>query len=558
MENVRLLLVVSLAFISLMLWEAWQSDYGADKRPAAVAPRDASQLDTPRTVDTPNPPTETAAPAIAETSANTPSPNAATEPAAVDEAPQIVVVETDVFSVNISTLGGTVERVALLEYPINIASDDQHVELLTQTENRVFIYQGGLAGNAEAPTHHDRYTSAQTYYRLNEDQDELRVALTWRSETGLEVDKRYKFKRGSYLLEVEYELRNESDALWRVHFYEQLQRSDASGRQGMVYTYTGAAFSKPDKRFEKFDYDDLDDAPLDEAAADAWIGVMQHYFIAALVPPETEIYQYYSKILAEDRYLVGFVSPAFDIAPNESRTVSSRTYIGPKRHDIIAEVAPGLELAVDYGVLWFIAKPLFVTLEYIHNKTGNWGWGIVILTLLLKIIFYPLSAAGYRSMANMRKVQPRLLALRDRFQDDKAQLNQAMMQLYKDEKINPLGGCFPIVIQIPVFIALYWVLLESVEIRQAPFILWIHDLSDKDPFFILPVLMGLSMWGQQKLNPAPLDPTQAKVMQLLPWVFTVFFAFFPSGLVLYWLVNNILSIAQQWRITRIIERESSG
>ena len=558
MENVRLLLVVALAFIGLMLWEAWQSDYGADKSPIAVAPKDSAAPDTPRPEDTPSPQAETPTPAIAETLIDTPPPAVQASSPAADAEPEIVVIENDVLSVNISTLGGTVERVALLAYPINVAHPDQPVELLTQTEDRTFIYQGGLAGNAQAPTHHDQYTTEETYYRLNEDQNELIATLRWRSGTGLEVDKHYKLKRGSYIIEIEYGVRNESDALWRIHFYEQLQRSDVSGRQGMVYTYTGAAFSKPEKRFEKFDYDDLEDVPLDEVAADAWIGVMQHYFIAALVPPQTETYRYYSKILDEDRYLVGFVSPAFDVAPGESETLTTRTYIGPKRHDILADIAPGLELAVDYGVLWFIAKPLFVLLEYIYDITGNWGWGIMILTLIIKIAFYPLSAAGYRSMANMRKVQPRLLALRDRYADDKAQLNQAMMQLYKEEKINPLGGCFPILIQIPVFIALYWVLLESVEIRQAPFVLWIHDLSGKDPFFILPVLMGLSMWGQQKLNPAPLDPTQAKVMQLLPWVFTVFFAFFPSGLVLYWLVNNILSIAQQWRITRIIEKESSG
>ena len=558
MENVRLLLVVALAFISLMLWEAWQSDYGADERPVLAEPTDPIALDTPRPVDTPSPQTDSPVPAVEQESTDTPPQTAQASPPDGDDAPEVIVIENDVLSMNISALGGTVERVALLGYPINLAHPDQPVELLTQTESRTFIYQGGLAGNAQAPTHHDRYTTDKTYYRLDQDADELVATLKWRNETGLEVDKRYKLRRGSYLVEVEYGVHNGSDTLLRVHFYEQLQRSDVSGRQGMVYTYTGAAFSKPEKRFEKFDYDDLDDVPLDEAAANAWIGVMQHYFIAALVPPQTETYQYYSKILNEDRYLVGFVSPAFDVAPGEVATLTTRAYIGPKRHDIIAGVAPGLELAVDYGVLWFIAKPLFVVLEFIHEITGNWGWGIVILTLILKIVFYPLSAAGYRSMANMRKVQPRLLALRDRYADDKTQLNQAMMQLYKEEKINPLGGCFPILIQIPVFIALYWVLLESVEIRQAPFVLWIHDLSDKDPFFILPVLMGLSMWGQQKLNPAPLDPTQAKVMQLLPWVFTVFFAFFPSGLVLYWLVNNILSIAQQWRITRIIENESSG
>jgi len=284
---------------------------------------------------------------------------------------------------------------------------------------------------------------------------------------------------------------------------------------------------------------------------------MQHYFVSALIPPAEDNSQFYSKVLENDIYLVGFISPAAEVPVGQTHTFSSRVYIGPKRHDLLGTVAPGLELSVDFGVLWFIAKPLFSVLRYIHDVTGNWGWAIILLTVLLKLMFFPLSAAGYRSMANMRKVQPRMLALRDRFADDRTQLNQAMMQLYKDEKINPLGGCLPIIIQIPVFIALYWVLLESVEMRQAPFILWFNDLSTKDPYYVLPLLMGISMWAQQKLNPAPLDPTQAKVMQILPFVFTVFFAFFPSGLVLYWLVNNLLSIAQQWQITRAIENAPS-
>ena len=255
-------------------------------------------------------------------------------------------------------------------------------------------------------------------------------------------------------------------------------------------------------------------------------------------------------------YIVGYIGAAAEIAAQSSAKLTSAVFVGPKRHDIIQQVAPGLELTVDYGVLWFLAKPLFVVLQWFFDLTGNWGWAIVILTICLKMAFYPLSAAGYRSMANMRRVQPRLLALRDRYADDRGRLNQAMMDLYKEEKINPLGGCFPILIQIPVFIALYWVLLESVEMRQAPFVLWVHDLSEKDPFFVLPLLMGISMWLQQRLNPAPLDPTQEKVMKMLPFVFTIFFAFFPSGLVLYWLANNILSIAQQWRITRVIEAKA--
>lgn len=552
MEHVRLLLVVALSFISLMLWDAWQEGSG---RPQVV---DETETKVPPLTDTPvpnvSPPAAKAGPILTEDPRIPPDMLGSAE-----QGTGTITVETDVLALEISTLGGTVERAALLKYPTDSNNRNRPVELLHRSFDHTFVYQGGLAGSAEAPTHHSQYLADEKHYRMGPDQDALVVTLRWRDEgAGHEVNKQYKFLRGSYLVDVKYELRNRNEDHWRIHYYEQLQRSAESGRKGMVYTFTGAAFSTPEKRFEKYDYDDFEDSPLNETASEAWIGVMQHYFIAALIPPSSQANQYYSKILDNNKYLVGYVSPVFEVGPGQTISIESRTYIGPKRHDLLAPITPGLELAVDYGVLWFIAKPLFITLEYLFRITGNWGWAIVILTFMLKVVFYPLSAAGYRSMANMRKVQPRLLALRDRFKGDKAQLNQAMMKLYKEEKINPLGGCFPILIQIPVFIALYWVLLESVEIRQAPFVLWIDNLTDKDPFFVLPVLMGLSMWGQQKLNPAPLDPVQAKVMQLLPWVFTIFFAFFPSGLVLYWLVNNILSIAQQWRITRIIERESSG
>ena len=549
MEHVRLLLVVALAFISLLLWDAWQEHVGQHQVP------EKAKATNPPIAEAPIPKIVTSPPANGTGSDVTSEPEVFSLRGGGADT---VVVKTDVLALEISTLGGTVHRAALLKYPMDTKNRERPVELLHEAVEHTFIYQGGIKGNAEAPTHYDRYLTAREHYQLRPDENDLVVTLHWRNEAGHEVDKRYKFTRGSYIVDVEYELRNHQEETWRIRYYEQLQRSAESGRKGMVYTFTGAALSTPEKRFEKYDYDDLEDAPLEETASEAWIGVMQHYFIAALIPPSDQVNHYYSIILDDNKYAGGFYSPAFDVYPGGTVTVKSRTYIGPKRHDLIAPITPGLELAVDYGVLWFIAKPLFITLEYLYRVTGNWGWAIVILTFLLKVLFYPLSAAGYRSMANMRKVQPRLLALRDRFKGDKAQLNQAMMKLYKEEKINPLGGCFPFLIQIPVFIALYWVLLESVEIRQAPFVLWINNLTDKDPFFVLPVLMGLSMWGQQRLNPAPLDPVQAKVMQLLPWVFTIFFAFFPSGLVLYWLVNNVLSIAQQWRITRIIDKEASG
>jgi YidC/Oxa1 family membrane protein insertase len=318
-------------------------------------------------------------------------------------------------------------------------------------------------------------------------------------------------------------------------------------------TYIGAAISSPEKRYEKLPFDEMGSTPLDRTITGGWAAMLQHYFVAALVPPANEPFQYYTKALDQHRYIVGMYGPQQQVEPGQSISLTSTIYAGPKDQDRLEQLAPGLDLTVDYGSLWFLSKPLFWWMQKLHAWTGNWGWAIILLTLTVKAALYRLAAASYRSMAHMKQVQPRLVALRERYANDKQRLNQAMMELYKQEKINPLGGCLPVLVQIPVFLALYWVLLESVELRQAPFIGWIKDLSTYDPYFVLPVLMGISMFVQQRMNPAPPDPVQAKVMQILPVVFTVFFIFFPAGLVLYWLVNNVLSIAQQWLITRSIE-----
>ncbi|MGE0485058.1 MAG: membrane protein insertase YidC [Gammaproteobacteria bacterium] len=545
MENVRLFLIVALAMLGLMIWEAWQADYGPKAVASVATP--AAEVNEAPTAAVPTVPT---LPGTGEIASVAPTPEATTTAA------RQVTVTTDRFKLSLSTAGGTIDGAELRDYPVDPKVPTRGVHLFQDNPPKIYEYQGGLAGSVALPTHHDVYTVEETAYELAADAERLVVPLRWRSPAGIEVEKRYVFTRGSYLVEIEYAVTNGSAEGINLHRYEQLKRNEESSRQGMVYTFTGPVLSTPEKRFKKFDFDDLEEAPIDLSATNAWVGIIQHYFVAALLPPPVQISKYYSKVLADQQYLVGLLGPQEAIAPGASITLSSKLYVGPKRHDLLQDIAPGLELTVDFGQLWFIAKPLFMVLKFIHDQTGNWGWGIILLTLMLKLLFYPLSAAGYRSMANMRRVQPRLLALRDRYADDKAQLNQQMMKLYKEEKINPLGGCLPILVQIPVFIALYWVLLETVEMRQAPFILWITDLSARDPLFVLPLLMGVSMWIQQKLNPAPMDPTQAKVMQILPFVFTVFFAFFPAGLVLYWLVNNILSIVQQWHITRSIEAQA--
>ena len=325
-----------------------------------------------------------------------------------------------------------------------------------------------------------------------------------------------------------------------------------------IYTYTGAVVSTPEKRYEKISFDDIEDDDLKIKTDYGWVAMLQHYFLTAIIPDKKEeAHTYYTRKGNNRSYIIGAATPTKEIISGYKGALTHRVYFGPKEQKEIEKLAEGLSLTVDYGIFWFLAKPLYWLLDYINSYTNNWGWSIVLVTVILKLLFYRLSAAGYRSMANMRRVQPRLLALKERYQDDRAQLNKAMMDIYKKEKINPLGGCFPILIQIPVFISLYWVLLESVELRQADFVLWINDLSVADPFFVLPLLMGITMFIQQKLNPAPMDPIQAKVMAVLPVVFTIFFAFFPAGLVLYWVANNILSIAQQWVITRNIEKTSS-
>ena len=546
MEHLRLLLIVALSFTGFQLWEAWQKDYG----PASVANTTvASDSSVPKSA-----PPQSSVPSEAR-AAQSPVTNeaAANEPLAA----RTITARSDLFEVKISTQGGTLESVSLLRYPTSTASGAPAVELLGTDAERAFIQESGLTGSEYLPTHHSVYAAQADSYQLADGANEVVVPLRWADTNGVTVEKRIILTRANYSITIEHEVINNSNEPVRAHLYEQLKRNDESSLRGMVYTFTGPALSTPEKRFAKFSFDDIKDKPIAVSAEGAWVGIIQHYFVAALIPPADASYHFYSKILDETHYLVGYQGPEAAVAPAGKQTLTSRVYIGPKRHDIIVDVAPGLELSVDYGVLWFIAKPLFLTLRAIHDMTGNWGVAIILVTLSLKLMFFPLSAAGYRSMANMRRVQPRMLALKERLGDDRAQLNQAMMKLYKDEKINPLGGCLPILIQIPVFIALYWVLLESVEMRQAPFILWVHDLSEKDPYFVLPLLMGISMWGQQKLNPAPLDPMQAKVMQLMPIMFTAFFAFFPSGLVLYWFVNNMLSIAQQWQITRAVEAKAA-
>jgi len=401
------------------------------------------------------------------------------------------------------------------------------------------------------PTHYAIYKADQQNYQLRDGQDEIKVPLYWQADNGLTVVKTYTFKRDSYVVNVDYKIINNTADAFSAYPYAQFNRQKQSSGSRFIYTYSGPVFSNTGNEYEKVKFDDLDEKPFNQKAKDGWAAMIEHYFVAAIVPEQNDEEKgYYARSLNGTNYTAGVRMPAISVAAGSEGHADYEMYLGPKKAERLEKVAKNLQLTVDYGIFTIISEPLFWVMEWLHKLTGNWGWSIVLLTVLIKLVFFKLSAASYRSMAAMRKLTPKLASLKERYGDDKQKFNQAMMDLYRTEKINPLGGCLPILVQMPVFLSFYWVLVESIELRQADFILWINDLTAMDPYFILPVLFGISMWFQQTLNPAPQDPAQAMMMKFFPLVFTVFFAFFPSGLVLYWVVNNVLSIAQQWYITR--------
>lgn len=555
MDNQRLFLVIALTFVVLLLWQAWEQDYGA--RRAANAPAATAQPAAPPIPQ--DVPATTARPAAGPGTESIAAPAVDAGGEGLKSAGRIRVI-TDIYAIEVDKLGGDLREVDLRAYPVAVEKPDQPFRLMKDDPGRLFIAQSGLLSQAPAPDHHTVYQSVAQEYRLADGADELKVPLTWVSDSGIEVTKTYTFHRGSYVIDVDHTLTNNTAEEWSGRVYRQLQRTRPGDDEGsaFLYTYTGGVIYSDEDKYDKFDFDEMAAQNLSRDITGGWAAMIQHYFVGAMVPAKDQSNHYYSKALADGRFVLGMVSPDISAAPGASVTHTTRMFVGPKLQHQLEEVAPGLELTVDYGMLTFLSKPLFWLLEYIHKVVNNWGWAIILLTLIIKLAFYKLSAASYRSMANMRKLAPKLKQIRDRYGDDRQRQSQAMMELYKKEKINPLGGCLPIMVQIPVFIALYWVLLESVELRQAEFIFWLNDLSTKDPYYVLPVIMGITMYFQQKLNPPPPDPIQAKVMMMLPFIFTAFFAFFPSGLVLYWVANSILSIAQQWYITYRVEKMAAA
>jgi YidC/Oxa1 family membrane protein insertase len=487
-----------------------------------------------------------------------------------------IVVTTDTIRVTIDSQGGDIIEVALLKHLDSLEENAEPMLLLEKSGVRTYTAQSGLTGpsGTDVKSTRARFHSAQSNYEMN-GTDDLEVDLVFNDPSGIKLTKRYTFKHSDYLIDVDYIVKNDSGADWQTTFYSQISRDQSedpgsdSGGFGMK-SYLGAATTTADDPYKKISFKDISEENFRNQYAGGWVAIIQHYFVSAWIPEPNATYNYYTKASKSGLNIIGF-HKGFDVEAGDTATIGSQFYAGPKYQYRLKEIAPHLDLTIDYGWLWWIAQPLYTLLYFfatgeahmfgeiydVFPGFGNWGFSIIMLTFVIKAIFFRLSATSYRSMANMRRVQPKLLAVREKHANDKQAQSKAMMELYQKEKINPLGGCLPILVQMPVFIALYWALMESVELRHAPFIGWITDLSVMDPYFVLPLLMGTTMFLQQKMNPPPPDPMQAKIMQWMPVVFTLFFVFFPAGLVVYWVSNNILSISQQWYITRQIEKAHS-
>lgn len=555
MDVKRLFLLIPLALLAYLLVVQWNQDYGqvatAPSAPAineqATAPSSSSEDD----LLAPSQPS-------ANTGNDIGSSIPGQESASTANSRDLVAVTTDVLDLRIDPLGGDVVYAALRKHNLTLDSDRPFV-LLADNGGGSYLARSGL----QLDDHKGRitFTPEKTQYDLAKGADQLDVTFT-ASINGVEVIKRFQLQRDSYEVKVSYHLANAGETPVSARFIGQLVRDDSpdpsSGPKMGMRSFLGAAYSSPDSRYEKVKFDDIKEGKFENRdVKGGWVAIIQHYFTSAWSPPQDQQNLYYASTDSQGRNVAAFAGPNVSVAAGGEADLEATLYMGPKVQKELEAASPNLELTVDFGWLWFIANPLFWLLDKIHGVIGNWGWSIVILTMMVKGALWPLSAKAYKSMGRMRKLGPEMQRLKEQFGDDRQKMSQEMMKFYKKEKINPLGGCLPILVQMPVFIALYWMLLESVELRHAPFMFWIQDLSVKDPYFILPILMGASMFVQQLLNPTPPDPTQAKIMKMLPIVFTFFFLWFPAGLVIYWVVNNVISISQQYVITRNIEKDPS-
>ena len=554
MDTQRVIALIVFSFSALLLWEAWQKHNAPPPVPAASV---ASTASTPASV-----------PSVPQTAQVTVAAAPVAPPVAASTAAAMppVHVRTDLLDLEIDPVGGDIRRLTFRD--VHAANDrSKPLTLLEPDPQHFFIMQSGLLGD-DLPNHNTVYEPERSSYELAAGADSLEVRLRARDGAGDQVVKRYVFHRGEYLFDVAYDITNGSGKPIPAFAYFQFLRDGNPPSQdaaqtssfGGVTTFTGPAVYTEESKYEKIQFKDVDKGKMPEPrkAKDGWIAIVQHYFVSTWIPKEGQEREYFTKKVADNRYAAGVVVPVGTIAPGATASVDVASYIGPQEKDRLAKTAPGMDLVVDYGWLKVLAVPIFLILKTIHGFVHNWGWSIILLTVLIKLTFYPLNAKAGRSMAQMKVLAPKMEKLKELYGDDRQKLNQAMMELYRTEKINPLGGCLPIVVQIPVFIALYWVLLGSIELRHAPWLGWIHDLSAPDPYFVLPVIYALSMFLQTRINPQPADPVQAKVMMVMPIMFSVFFLFFPSGLVLYWVVQNLLSIVQQWHINRTLAAEAKA
>ena len=563
MDFQRLFLVGALVLVLTLLYQKWLM-FEAE----TADPQRSAQIETARggeavTLETTAKATDVpSAPPVVTEKANVsaPTPTLANRAPAANTRQRVEVI-TDLLRAELDTYGGDLRVLDLITYPEKLGAPDVPFRLLTDSGPDLYWVQNGLLGSqSDLPNHHSEYTATNKRYVLAEGKDRIEVPLHIEKD-GVHYRKIYTFYRDSYYVDVRYEVQNNTNQEWRGYLYAQFVSTETSDDEntsflglGRLPSFTGGAIYTPDEKYKKIGFDDMREQPLVQKTTSGWVAMLQHYFVGALLAEKESQYEFYSLVNgtgATTRYSMGYKHLApLSVAAGRRGEINARMFVGPKENKRLVEADRQLELAVDFGWLTPVSAPLFWLLTQIQRVVVNWGLSIVLLTALVKLVFFPLSAASYKSMAKMKKLGPRMKTLKERYGDDKQKFQQAMMEMYKKDKINPLGGCLPIVVQIPVFIALYWVLLESVELRQAPLALWIHDLSAPDPYYVLPILMGASMFVQQLLNPAPVDPMQANIMRILPIVFTLFFLWFPAGLVLYWLVNNLLSIAQQWFVMR--------
>ncbi|MDP2126853.1 MAG: membrane protein insertase YidC [Pseudohongiella sp.] len=555
MDYIKYAILAGLAVVSYMLLLAWQDDY-PPVPPASTQTAEQSIIiesdgDIPSAVS--NSAVSADIPVV-----NTPAPVIANTPSGSGNT--LITVHTDVLNVTIDRAGGDIVFVSLPEHFTRLENPDEPFVLLENTSNRTYVAQSGLIGrNGIDGAERALYSATAAEYRLADGQNQLQVDLAYTDSQGVQVVKRFSFKRSDYLINISYNINNPTETPWNANLFGQIKRSnhaDPTRTSGFgMASFLGFSTTSVDDNYMKIPFSDIDSNVPSHDIDGGWVALSQHYFISVFVPPAETRNSFSFRRNNLNEYIGGFTTPEFTVSPNSSFSQDMGFYAGPKDQYRLKEIAPWLDRTIDYGWLWFVASPIYWLLTQINSFVDNYGWSILLLTVLVKGVFFKLSATSYRSMANMRRVMPKMNQLKERYGDDKMKLQKATMELYKKEKINPFGGCLPMLVQMPVFIALYWVLLESVELRHAPWLLWINDLSVMDPYFVLPLLMGASMYVQFMLNPTPQDPMQAKIMKFMPVVMTVFFLWFPAGLVLYWLANSVLGIAQQWYITRKIDSE---